>query len=57
MELKVIVGQLCVAAIAITCILMEHNSGLTYLAMGGLLASIGYPFVASKPEEEAVNGE
>lgn len=45
MELKVLVGQLCVTAIAITCIVCDQNHGLLYLAMGALAASIGYPFI------------
>lgn len=50
MEWKVIVGQLCVTSIAITLIAKGVNTGLLYLSIGGLLASIGYPYVAKKSE-------
>lgn len=44
MEWKIISGQVCVTAIAVTCIAKGVDHVLLYLAVGGLLASIGYPF-------------
>lgn len=43
---KILVGQICVTALAISCVVCEQNHGILYLALGGLLTSIGYPVVA-----------
>lgn len=51
MEWKIITGQLCVTAIAIACIAKGVDHVLLYLSVGGLLASIGYPFVMPKTSE------
>jgi len=48
-EWKVITGQVCVTAVVITCVLKGVDHVLVYAALGGLLASIGYPFATSKP--------
>ena len=45
MELKILTGQICVTVIALGCIAKGINHSLLYLCIGGLLASIGYPFV------------
>lgn len=51
MELKVIVGQICMTAVAITCVITKTDHGLLYLAFGALAASIGYPFIVDLKKE------
>ena len=48
MEWKIVSGQVCVTAIIVACIFKEINHSLIYAALGGLLASIGYPFTVKK---------
>ena len=50
MEWKIIVGQICLTAITISCILTEVNHGLIYAAMGALATSIGIPYIIAAKE-------
>jgi len=47
MEWKVIVGQVCLTAIAVSCIWCKENHGILYAVIGALATSIGYPAVVA----------
>lgn len=52
MEWKIIVGQICLTAIAITCVICEVNHGLIYMMGGALATSIGIPAVLAAKEKK-----
>ena len=46
LELKVIVGQLCLTVVVISAMAMGYDSELLFLIAGALATSIGYPFTS-----------
>ena len=50
MKWKVIVGQICLTAVGIVCLIEGIDHDVLFLILGALATSIGYPFQQAKTE-------